>query len=173
MKKTSPFDWGPAKHIRAVALVTLILATGSTACGASAGDSAQPATTTLAQTTTTLNETAAASVINTWAHSPVDRTKLPIGTSHVSTKTADVGGLLVCDARFTNGGVFKAGPWIDESAGTWDATKKVSVQGNVSWPMAKYREVIVGTSRTITSNGLPVDDVTGTFPIAADDPAFS
>jgi len=65
------------------------------------------------------------------------------------------------------------GPWIDEAAGTWDATQKVRVQGEVSWSMAKYDEAVNRADREITSNGLPVDTVTGTFPIASDDPAFS
>ena len=39
--------------------------------------------------------------------------------------------------------------------------------------MAKYSETVDGANRTIISNGYPTDTVTGTFPIAADDPAYS
>jgi hypothetical protein len=39
--------------------------------------------------------------------------------------------------------------------------------------MASYTETVNGTMRDIKSNGLPVGEVTGTFPIASDDPAYS
>jgi hypothetical protein len=117
---------------------------------------------------------AGGAIVNTWAGDPVDLTKLPIGTSHVSTASPGAGSLFVCDAGNPNGGgAFKVGSWIDENAGTWDLTKKISVQGEVSWPMARYAETIEGTNRKIESNGLPVGEVTGTFPIAANDPAYA
>jgi len=101
-------------------------------------------------------------------------TALPIGTDLVSLTGAGVGALYACDGgNPAGGGAFAAGPWIDEAAGTWDATQKIAVQGSVSWPMARYSETVEGDTRTITSNGLPLDNVTGTFPIAADDPAYS
>jgi hypothetical protein len=113
-------------------------------------------------------------IVNTWVGQPADMTKLPIGTSHVSTTAPAVGNLFVCDAGNPNGGgAFAAGPWINEAADTWDATKKVAVRGSVSWPMAMYRETISGTNRVINSSGLPVGMVTGTFPIAANDPAYA
>jgi hypothetical protein len=37
----------------------------------------------------------------------------------------------------------------------------------------KYSETISGGKRVIVSNNLPVDYVTGTFPIATDDPSYS
>lgn len=166
-------------QVRSVALLCLALSLGATACGSSGSDDAQRATTTAERTTTTTGGTTstvkgASSVENTWTGSPVDRTKLPIGTSHVSTDGPAVGDLFSCDAGNANGGgAFAVGPWIDETAGTWDATEKLSVQGEVSWPMAEYFESSNGTTRTIAGNGLPVDEVTGTFPIAADDPAYS
>ena len=51
---------------------------------------------------------------------------------------------LVCNfAEGVNGGgAFRAGPWIDEASNTWDATAKVSVEGAVEWPMAKYAETV-------------------------------
>ena len=108
------------------------------------------------------------------ATSPIDVTRLPIGTNQVSLDRATVGGLFACDAGNPNGGgAHVSGPWIDEAAGTWDLTKKVSVQGEVSWPMASYSERIDGESRIIDSNGLPVEGVTGVFPISPDDPAFA
>ena len=117
---------------------------------------------------------AAATIANSWSGPPADLTKLPIGTTHVSITAPGVGTLYVCDAGLANGkGAFAVGPWIDEAAGTWDETAKVAVQGSVSWPTAAYSERVKDGVRTISSSGLPVGSVTGTFPIAASDPAYS
>ena len=114
------------------------------------------------------------SIVNEWVGPAADPMALPLGTSHVSTAAAAIGDLFVCDAGVANApGAFAVGPWIDEAAGTWDATQKIPVQGEVSWPMAQYSEFVDGGSRTIESNGLPVGSVTGVFPIAADDPAYA
>lgn len=113
-----------------------------------------------------------ASIVNEWRADPVDRTALPIGTTHVSTTGPASGGLYACTGGVTNGpGAFRAGPWIDEAAGTWNAEEKVAVRGAVRWPMAEYAETVKNGTRTIRSTGVPVKQVTGTFPIAADDPA--
>lgn len=112
--------------------------------------------------------------LNVWVGPAVDLTRLPLGDSHVSTVGPEVGGLYACTAGNPNGGgAFRAGPWIDEASGTWDKTAKLSVQGSVEWPMAKYSETVAGGVRSILSNGLPVGHVTGVFPIAASDPAFA
>jgi len=165
----------PIVKARTVALVCAALLVSAVGCSSSDGKSTTAGSAAPATTTTPTEPTGdAGAVVNTWVGTPTDRTKLPIGTSHVSTTTPAVGNLFACDAGNPNGGgAFAVGPWIDEAAGTWDATKKVAVRGKISWPMANYDEVVKGATRTITSNGLPVDDVTGTFPIAADDPAFA
>lgn len=167
----------------AAALVAVALLAG--ACGssttASSGVSSGATATTdeTAGTSTTVaagdaDADADAGIVNTWAGPAADLTALPIGTSHVSTTGPAVGDLFACDAGNANGGgAFAVGTWIDEAAGTWDATAKVAVQGEVSWPMATYDEVVDGADRSITSNGLPVEMVTGIFPVAADDPAYS
>jgi hypothetical protein len=66
------------------------------------------------------------------------------------------------------------GPWIHGN--TWDLTQKISVQGRVSWPQATFRITTEGAdrlvSRVIQGNGLPVDTLTGKFPVSYDDPAF-
>ena len=119
-------------------------------------------------------DTGGGTILNVWSGPSADLTALPIGTDLVSTEAAAVGGLFVCDAGNPNGGgAFAVGPWIDEAAGTWDLTSKVSVQGEVSWEMAEYSETLENGTRRIVSNGLPVDTITGVFPIAADDPAYS
>lgn len=113
-------------------------------------------------------------IVNLWVGPAADLTALPLGTDFVSTTAAAVGGLYVCDGGDPNGGgAFAVGPWIDEAAGTWDITQKISVQGEVEWPMATYTETVDGSSRSISSNGLPVGMVSGEFPIAADDPAYA
>ncbi len=113
-------------------------------------------------------------IVNTWVGPPVDTSRLPIGTSKVSLSGPAVGGLYACDAgNPRGGGAQAAGPWLDEAAGTWDLAQKIAVQGEVPWPMATYSETINGSTRSITSNGLPVGEVTGTFPIASNDPAYS
>ena len=156
------------------AVTTEAVATTTTEAAATSTSEATTSTSTSAEGTST---TAAAAkddeLINTWSGASVDRTALPIGTSHVSTSAPAVGGLYVCSAgNPAGGGAHATGPWIDEEVGTWDLEEKVSVQGSVEWPMATYDEKVDGESRVITSNGLPVGAVTGTFPIAADDPAY-
>lgn len=136
--------------------------------------STTPATAAADPTTTiAVTEEPATGIVNTWVEPPVDLTRLPLGTAFVSTEAPAVGGLFACTAgNPAGGGAFRAGPWIDEAAGTWDATAKVSVEGAVEWPMARYSETVEGETRSIASSGLPVGHVTGTFPIAATDPAY-
>jgi hypothetical protein len=173
--------------MRGTDLITAaVLLCSLAACGSVDGESrttsapvsAAPTSTTTATITTTPPVTESSSpesgIVHTWVGAPVDLTELPIGTSLVSTTEPAVGGLYACNAGNPNGGgAFEAGPWIDEAAGTWDATAKLAVEGSVSWPMARYAESVDGATRTITSSGLPVGEVTGTFPIAATDPAYS
>lgn len=172
---------GRARHrplpVTAVTVLALALIAG--ACGSSTNESTADTSTTTAPagdvaTTTTAEGTTDGDIVNVWEGPAADLTALPIGTEHVSTTGAAVGDLFSCDAGNPNGGgAFAVGPWIDEAAGTWDRTEKVSVQGEVSWPMASYDEAVDGAERTIASNGVPVDMITGTFPVAADDPAYS
>ena len=159
--------------IAAVCVATLLLLAG---CGGgdASSSSARKRTPSTTATTAPANGTTGSGIVNVWSGRSVDRTRLPIGTSHVSQAGPAVGGLYVCSAGNPNGGGARvAGPWIDEAAGTWDATKKVAVQGSVAWPMAQYDEQVGADTRTIAGNGLPVGQVTGTFPIAATDPAYA
>ncbi len=106
----------------------------------------------------------------TWS-ATIDPTAIPLGDDRAST-TPEIGGVFSCVTDFTGRGATRAGPWIDDANGTWDATAKVAVDGAVSWPEAVYTETVDGDERVITSLGVPIDDTTGTFPIAGDDPAF-
>ena len=167
--------------VRTIALcsfVALAASCGSSATSSDTPQSTESSTPTPATTSTSTSATTLQSendvIVNTWVGPPADTTKLPIGTSKVSLTEPTVGGLYACDAGNANGGgAHTVGPWINEADGTWDLSQKVSVQGEVSWPMASYSEKIEGDSRVITSNGLPVGEITGTFPIASDDPAYS
>ncbi len=113
-------------------------------------------------------------ITNVWVASTVDPTKLPIGDSRVSTSGANIGSLYACSAGNAGaGGASTDGPWLRTPAGTWDSTTKLAVQGIVSWPAAKYTETVTDGKRILTTNDLPVDGQTGTFPIAADDPSYA
>lgn len=159
------------KRILSSSIALTVLAISVASCSASGGS--QQSSTSIADSTTT--STAAPTLItNKWVGPSVDITKLPIGTSKVLTTSFGVGVLFACDAGNSGGGgAHAAGPWLNEADGTWDKSQKGSVKGDVAWPMARYKESINGESRVITSNGLPVDSITGTFPIAADDPAYA
>ena len=154
-------------------LIAGVLVLGAAACGGSSRDATSTNSTDTSPSSTSATGSSTG-ITNTWVGPPTDTTKLPIGTSNVSLSAPAVGGLFACDAgNPRGGGAAVAGPWIDEAAGTWNLSKKIAVQGNVSWPMASYNESADGAIRTITSNGLPVGAVTGTFPIAANDPAYA
>ncbi len=124
-------------------------------------------------TSTTTDSAESSDIVNVWQSSSIDATALPIGDGNLSTTEARVGSVYSCaPANPAAPGAHAAGPWLDEAAGTWDSTAKLAVQGDVAWPAASYRESVADDVRTVTSNGLPVDQSTGTFPIAADDPAY-
>jgi YHYH protein len=171
-----------AKKKRAVATKTTTKTTNSKVVGA-AGPTTVPTTaaptvapTVLQATSTTASKSVAetARVVNTWSGAKVDPTKLPIGDSSVSTSGAAVGKLYACRAGNPNApGASADGPWLNVAAGTWDSTTKLAVKGEVSWQTAKYTETVSGGKRILTSNNLPVDTKSGTFPIASDDPSFA
>ncbi len=102
----------------------------------------------------------------------INPTAIPVGDGHVST-TPEVGFVDSCTTSFRGGGAEHDGPWLDSAKGTWDSTTKISVQGAVSWPAASYAETTSGSSRLLTFNDLPLDHATGTFPVAASDPAYA
>ena len=156
-----------------VALIApLVLASCSSSSNSATSSSASDSSASVSSASPSTN--AGDSIVNTWVGPPADTTKLPIGTTKVSLTGPSVGGLFACDAgNSRGGGAHAAGPWLNETAGTWDLTKKISVQGDVSWPMASYSETVNGSTRNIISNGLPVGEVTGTFPIASNDPAYA
>lgn len=152
----------------------LALGLAAILAGCSSSSSGSPSATSAGESTSTTVTVTTASVVNVWKGPPVDPSKLPLGNSKVSLSGPAVGGLWSCSAANPQGGgAMVAGPWIDQAAGTWNSRAKVGVRGSVAWPMAKYDERVTATSRIISSNGVPVGTVTGSFPIARDDPAFA
>lgn len=94
---------------------------------------------------------------------------LPLGDGKISN-SPKVGFVFSCQQTFGRGEAQQDGSWIDGN--TWDVGEKVAVDGNVSWPNAKFSLYVSGKSRIITGNGLPVAGTTGIFPIRVDDPAY-
>ncbi len=98
---------------------------------------------------------------------------LPLGDGKIGL-SAQIGSVMVCSLTFAKeGGAEHAGPWIDANAGTWIPSKKVAVQGSVNWPQAHFQVKMQGSTRTVTTNDLPVNEPTGVFPIASNDPAYA
>jgi YHYH protein len=154
----------PVMTAKKTSVTTTKAATATTAATASTA-----VATTVAGTTAT-----SGSIVNVWTGAKVDPTKLPIGDDFVTTSGAGVGKLFACSAGNANApGASADGPWINASAKTWDSTTKLAVKGEIAWPTAKYTEVVSGGNRVLTSNNLPVDIKSGTFPIASDDPSYA
>src|SRR5262245_63795444 len=63
----------------------------------------------------------------------LDLRRLPLGDGKISTEPK-AGWIWACRIDPQAGGAFRAGPWIDQAAGTWDQTRKVAVGGAVTWP---------------------------------------
>ena len=109
--------------------------------------------------------------IDNSAGNVADPTNLPLGDYHVSATTPAVGTIYSCSLNVGGGGAAVDGPWI-RSNGTWDSTAKIAVQGSVAWPTANVSITESAGRRIISGNALPVGHSTGTFPIAATDPAY-
>jgi len=99
----------------------------------------------------------------------LDPHALPLGDGKISAEPRR-GYVYSCMTQFRGGGAQHAGDWIRGS--TWDATRKITVQGNVTWPNAMFTITTTGGERRITGNGLPINHATGIFPVQRSDPAF-
>ena len=104
------------------------------------------------------------------AHSDgaVDNTRLPVGKTATSPT---VGGLWTCQTQFNGGGAQSQGPWFNDD-GTWDATKKTTVDGDVAWPNAKLTITKQGGKLVVSTSALPTDHTTGVFPVSPNDDAY-
>jgi len=98
-----------------------------------------------------------------------DLTSLPVGET-VTEPT--VGGLWSCQTTFNGGGAQTEGPWFNGD-GTWDATAKYTVDGDVEWPDSEFSVTRDGATRTISTTDTPTNHTTGEFPVSQDDDAYS
>jgi len=98
--------------------------------------------------------------------------ELPLGDGHYVLEVPRKGYIYLCRAMNNNdGGAQAEGPWIHGN--TWNILQKIGVQGAVSWPDAKFSNVIDGDQRILSGNDLPLTHTTGQFPVLPSDPAFS
>ena len=102
--------------------------------------------------------------------SAVDVHRLPLGDSKYLTQ-ARKGYVFTCTTRFTGGGAFLAGPWIDSASKTWDRTRKIAVQGSVRHG-SQFSTRLNSGGRRLAGNGLPPHR-SGVFPVQASDPAYA
>ncbi|HSX16489.1 MAG TPA: YHYH protein [Patescibacteria group bacterium] len=101
---------------------------------------------------------------------------LPVGDSKYDTSSAKSGVVYVCSAYAQNfgrdkGGAGSRGPWFTNNNTQYDINKKAHIQGSVTW-QADFTMHNTSDTRTIVTNGLP-SHPTGTFPVAASDPAYA
>jgi hypothetical protein len=99
----------------------------------------------------------------------LDPRALPLGDGKISAEPRR-GHVYSCNTRFAGGGAQGRGSWIGTS--TWDATKKLRVSGEVTWPNARFEMSRANEARRVTGNGLPMNHTTGVFPIQRSEPAF-
>lgn len=138
-----------------------------TACSSAQPDTEPSAT----ASATPPAENSVENIVNTWVGPATDITKIPMGDGKSSTSKAAKGKIFVCQAGQPNApGAFKDGPWINGS--TWNLTEKIAVDGAKTWPSANFTVSSSGDTRTIKTNGLPVDTVTGVFPISSSSEAY-
>ena len=161
-----------------IGLITAVVLAG---CSASkdSSSSASSAPTASATATATATATAAAKltqiagIVNVWKNpGSVVATALPLGDGNTSTTTSAAGSVFACRAGDAAvGGSQVTGPWI--TGKTWNSTTKLAVQGSKSWPEATFSTSVSGSARKFTTKNLPVGGLTGTFPIAKTDPAYT
>jgi len=94
---------------------------------------------------------------------------LPVGDGHV-TDRPEVGNVYACRAVFRGGGARHDGLWFHGD--TWNPTEKPHVAGAVLWPEAALDLSRNGELLEVETNGLPLDEPTGVFPITASDSVY-
>lgn len=154
----------------------LLLTATITLAGCSGAGSGRTATTSTSGATTSTSsgtgDSPGRSSVAAWAGSPVAADDIPLGDGKVSTSPA-VGYQDSCTTSFPGaGGARTDVPWIDSSAGSWNATTKLAVQGSHSWPNAAHSFTVDGAQRVVVTDDLPATAATGTFPISPSDPAY-
>jgi hypothetical protein len=97
-------------------------------------------------------------------------TELPVGDGKVSNQPK-AGYVFACNSNLRTGGARHTGSWFHGN--TWNPLEKPHVQGKVQWPNASFGTAAQGNALAVKSNGLPVGTLTGTFPIASNDPVYA
>ncbi|MGH7234063.1 MAG: YHYH protein [Candidatus Saccharimonadales bacterium] len=106
------------------------------------------------------------------AINPVNPEAIPLGTGKVST-TPQLGYVDFCNYKGASVAAEPSEPWINATNNTWDFNTKPTVEGSVSWAgSAYYTATLSGSTRTISTNDLPINHDTGIFPISKSDPAY-
>lgn len=95
--------------------------------------------------------------------------ELPVGDGKVTTYP-EAGNVFSCNQEFRANAARHVGDWFHGD--TWNPLEKPHVQGEVMWPSASFKMAVQGDMLSVESNGLPVGEPTGSFPIAHDDPAY-
>ncbi len=101
---------------------------------------------------------------------------LPVGDGKYTTTGAKQGSVYVCSSYAQNlaqggGGASVRGPWFTNNNTEYNINQKAHVNGSVAW-QGSFANVIANGTRTITTNDLP-SHITGIFPIAVTDPAYT
>ena len=102
------------------------------------------------------------------AHEP-DITKLPVGDDRLGGMPK-AGYIMECHTDPERGGAQAEGPWFNGD-GTWDLTKKISVEGEVPHAGWYFHYGVQGDQRMFATADIP-DYPTGAFPVQPDDPAY-
>lgn len=96
---------------------------------------------------------------------------VPLGDNKYTTSGPKKGYIYLCNIPNTGGGgAENSGSWLGTT--TWNPSEKPSVQGSVTWSNASFSNTVSGNMRTLSGNGLPVNTITGNFPISSSDPAY-
>ena len=106
----------------------------------------------------------------------IDPHRLPLGNQRMTVDAPRKGYVFACDpfmySMRTVIGATRTGPWIDETAMTYDVTRKIFDRGRVEWH-GHFSATPSGDQRIIRGDGLPIAGVpTGIFPVPNQDPAY-
>ena len=147
------------------------LALAVAGCGGRAGATIAPVATAAASSTPATGNSAYSCPSASTSSGTLDCTTLPLGDLK-SSSSARQGYIFVCQSQSGTPPVSSA-PWLNGT--TWNALTKIVVEGSVGWNGAFSQSLSTdGSVRTVSSNALPISPyVTGTFPIAASDPAYA
>lgn len=99
----------------------------------------------------------------------LDVTRLTLGDGRTSS-APQRGYVFSCSTRFDGPQAQGTGAWMNGD-GTWDLTKKITVDGSVSWPHS-FTVSVQGSERVFAGNDLP-NHITGTFPVSPSDDAYA